>query len=62
MSIDVPFWEDEIVPKLLDGKNVIIATHAVTHYVLSLSTLKTSLMLTSWMLKWLLVNQLFMLG
>ncbi|GAY71955.1 phosphoglycerate mutase [Lentilactobacillus kosonis] len=22
-----PFWEDEIAPKLLDGKNVIIAAH-----------------------------------
>jgi len=23
----IPFWEDEIAPKLLDGKNVIIAAH-----------------------------------
>lgn len=22
-----PFWEDQIAPKLLDGKNVIIAAH-----------------------------------
>ncbi|KRK95024.1 hypothetical protein FD25_GL002210 [Levilactobacillus acidifarinae DSM 19394] len=23
----MPFWEDQIAPKLLDGKNVIIAAH-----------------------------------
>lgn len=27
VAFDVPFWEDEIAPKLLDGKNVIIAAH-----------------------------------
>ncbi|ALG25793.1 hypothetical protein AN634_07005 [Lactiplantibacillus plantarum] len=25
---DRPFWEDQIAPKLLDGKNVIIAAHS----------------------------------
>ena len=23
----LPFWEDQIAPKLLDGKNVVIAAH-----------------------------------
>ena len=23
----MPFWEDEVAPKLLDGKNIIIAAH-----------------------------------
>jgi len=27
MDIRVPFWEDKIAPKLLDGKNVIIVAH-----------------------------------
>lgn len=38
----IPFWEDEIAPKLLDGKNVIIAAHgnslrALTKYIEDIS-------------------------
>src|SRR5699024_7316354 len=38
----IPFWEDEIAPKLLDGKNVIIAAHgnslrALTKYIENIS-------------------------
>lgn len=38
----IPFWEDEIAPKLLDGKNVIIAAHgnslrALTKYIEGIS-------------------------
>lgn len=55
----IPFWEDNIAPDLLDGKNVIVAAHgnslrALTKYI------STSLMKTSWTLKWQQVNQLFM--
>ena len=27
LTINSPFWEDQIAPKLLDGKNVVIAAH-----------------------------------
>ena len=27
LPLVAPFWEDQIAPKLLDGKNVIIAAH-----------------------------------
>ena len=52
-------WEDNIAPDLLDSKNVIVAAHgnslrALTKYI------STSLMKTSWTLKWQQVNQLFM--
>ncbi|GEN95760.1 2,3-diphosphoglycerate-dependent phosphoglycerate mutase [Pediococcus ethanolidurans] len=38
----IPFWEDEIAPKLLDGKNVIIAAHgnslrALSKYIENIS-------------------------
>ncbi|WDF83140.1 2,3-diphosphoglycerate-dependent phosphoglycerate mutase [Lacticaseibacillus pabuli] len=38
----IPFWEDEVAPKLLDGKNVIIAAHgnslrAMTKYIENIS-------------------------
>ncbi|MCC7667930.1 2,3-diphosphoglycerate-dependent phosphoglycerate mutase [Liquorilactobacillus satsumensis] len=38
----IPFWEDQIAPKLLDGKNVIIAAHgnslrALTKYIEGIS-------------------------
>ncbi|KRM55920.1 2,3-diphosphoglycerate-dependent phosphoglycerate mutase [Lacticaseibacillus sharpeae] len=38
----IPFWEDEVAPKLLDGKNVIIAAHgnslrALTKYIENIS-------------------------
>ncbi|MCP9328707.1 2,3-diphosphoglycerate-dependent phosphoglycerate mutase [Liquorilactobacillus satsumensis] len=38
----IPFWEDQIAPKLLDGKNVIIAAHgnslrALTKYIEDIS-------------------------
>ncbi|AUJ30470.1 MAG: 2,3-diphosphoglycerate-dependent phosphoglycerate mutase [Liquorilactobacillus hordei] len=38
----IPFWEDEIAPKLLEGKNVIIAAHgnslrALTKYIEDIS-------------------------
>jgi 2,3-bisphosphoglycerate-dependent phosphoglycerate mutase len=38
----IPFWEDEIAPKLLEGKNVIIAAHgnslrALTKYIEGIS-------------------------
>ncbi len=38
----IPFWEDEVAPKLLDGKNVIIAAHgnslrALTKYIEDIS-------------------------
>ncbi|WP_413627723.1 2,3-diphosphoglycerate-dependent phosphoglycerate mutase [Fructilactobacillus vespulae] len=38
----IPFWQDEIAPKLLDGKNVIIAAHgnslrALTKYIEDIS-------------------------
>ncbi|MCZ2491252.1 2,3-diphosphoglycerate-dependent phosphoglycerate mutase [Dellaglioa carnosa] len=38
----IPFWEDEIAPKLLEGKNVIVAAHgnslrALTKYIENIS-------------------------
>ena len=38
----IPFWEDEIAPKLIDGKNVIVAAHgnslrALTKYIENIS-------------------------
>lgn len=38
----IPFWEDEIAPKLLDGKNVIVAAHgnslrALSKYIENIS-------------------------
>lgn len=38
----IPFWEDQIAPKLIDGKNVIIAAHgnslrALTKYIENIS-------------------------
>ncbi|AVL02908.1 hypothetical protein PP40703_04720 [Pediococcus pentosaceus] len=38
----IPFWEDEIAPKLIDGKNVIIAAHgnslrALSKYIENIS-------------------------
>ncbi|MFT8949710.1 MAG: 2,3-diphosphoglycerate-dependent phosphoglycerate mutase [Liquorilactobacillus hordei] len=42
----IPFWEDEIAPKLLEGKNVIIAAHgnslrALTKYIEDISDADT---------------------
>ncbi len=38
----IPFWEDEVAPKLLDGKNIVIAAHgnslrAMTKYIEDIS-------------------------
>ncbi|MEJ1308103.1 2,3-diphosphoglycerate-dependent phosphoglycerate mutase [Latilactobacillus sakei] len=38
----IPFWEDEIAPKLIDGQNIIVATHgnslrALTKYIENIS-------------------------
>lgn len=38
----IPFWEDEVAPKLLDGKNIVIAAHgnslrAMTKYIEKIS-------------------------
>ena len=42
VSLGDPFWEDNIAPDLLDGKNVIVAAHgnslrALTKYIENIS-------------------------